>query len=72
MNKLGWDIYKDKNMVSIIRKTNEVNIGLTFKQGEKVHIWIVGHGDLDHHLIEDTMRVLNKLTELKGISHKLS
>lgn len=32
---------------------------------------IKARGDFSHHLIEDTMAVLNKLAELKGCGHKL-
>lgn len=72
MSKLGWKIINDKKCIKIYRTTNETEICLEFDSiNKKVHINLVGNGDLDHHLIEDCMLVVNRLAEIKGTSHKI-
>lgn len=74
MEKLGWDIKKDKYITRIIRRTKETEIKLVFDKPycDCCGIEIKGSGDLDHHLIEDVMLVINKLSEIKGVNHKLT
>ena len=75
MTKLGWKIIKDKNLIRIYRTTKETEIVLEFEKVKeykgKCYFVLRGNGDLEHHLIEDVMRVVNKLAELKGIGHQI-
>ncbi len=70
MDKLGWEINNLSEKIEIKRKTLETDITLEFSNQETT-VLIKGTGDLTHHLIEDAMLVLNKLAELKGVSHKI-
>lgn len=73
MKKLGWTIKKEKEYITVDRKTKETEIFCSLrKQDKKMNLFISGLGDLDHHLIEDAMLVLNKLAEIKGVNHKLT
>jgi imidazoleglycerol phosphate dehydratase HisB len=51
-----------------VRKTNEVSIKVIIEMkptGGSV-ITLSGHGDCEHHLVEDTAILLNKIAEEKG------
>jgi imidazoleglycerol phosphate dehydratase HisB len=73
MSKLGWKIVNDKKCTKIYRTTNETDISVVYDNvNNKIHINVIGNGDLEHHLIEDCMLVINKLAELKGVEHRIS
>jgi exoribonuclease R len=73
MSKLGWKIINDKKCTKIYRTTKETDVSVIYDNiNNKVHINVIGNGDLEHHLIEDCMLVINKLAELKGINHRIS
>jgi imidazoleglycerol phosphate dehydratase HisB len=57
----------------LVRDTKETQITLTFEvvSPDKYYIRLEGFGDFNHHLIEDSMIILNELAEKKGIGHKL-
>jgi imidazoleglycerol phosphate dehydratase HisB len=74
MENLGWTINNLPQKTEIKRKTKETDIVLefAFSSYNEVVMSIKGTGDLGHHLIEDVMIVLNKLSELQGVGHKIT
>lgn len=64
---------KTKQIV-LRRKTNEVKLVLAFEYEPikgNCKIALYGDGDLSHHLIEDSMRLLNNLAKKMGIQHEV-
>ena len=68
----------NKINTTIHRKTRETEIRLEYENvgpesPGKVSIVINVHarGDFAHHVIEDLMRAINELAEMKGVSHKI-
>ena len=56
------------------REDNEIKLTLAYEYEPikgRCRIALIGNGDLNHHLVEGAMRLINDLAQKLGISHKI-